>query len=139
MRYLEIVAVLCLATVSATPVAQADDRSRYAEPFTPAWAAPQLEMYPEVGPPGTQVQISGAKFHRDVEVFLGDQPMPIIERGGKYIVAVIPRYARGDDYIYVVDNTGRARTAVPFDVIRSPRYRGPRYDPRYRDPRYRRW
>jgi hypothetical protein len=120
MRYLEIVAALCLAT----GVAHADDVwSRYAEPFTPQWAAPMLDVYPAGGPPGTRIEIRGSKFHRSAQVFLGDQPMPIVAFGDRFIVAVVPRYVRGDDFIYVVDGTGRARSFVPFDVIRSPRYR----------------
>jgi len=124
MRYIETVAALCVAAVCGAGIARADDVwSRYAEPFTPAWAAPMLEVYPEGGPPGTEVEIRGSKFHRSVQVFLGDQPMPIIAFGDRFIVAVVPRYVRGDDYIYVVDRTGRARSFVPFDVVRSPRYR----------------
>ncbi len=124
MRPIEIVVTLCVATASSAGIAQADDyRSRYAEPFTPAWAAPVLDVYPAGGPPGTPVEIVGAKFHRSVQVFFGDQPMQIIELGRRHIVAVIPPYARATDFIYVVDNTGRARTVVPFDVVRSPRYR----------------
>jgi hypothetical protein len=118
MRPLEIVVALCVAAGS-TSVAQADDRwSRYAEPFTPDWAVPVLDVYPQGGPPGTQIEIVGSKFHRSVQVFLGDQPIPIVELGRRHIIAVIPRFARGDDFIYVVDATGRARTAVPFDVVR---------------------
>jgi hypothetical protein len=134
MRYIDIVAVVGLAISSVTPVAQADDRAaRYAQPFTPAWAAPQLDITPPGGPAGTQVQISGANFHDDVRVFYGDQPMPIVERGRKYIVATIPWNVRGDDFIYVVDSTGRARTFAAFDLIRTPRYRS---GPRYREPGY---
>ncbi len=141
MRTLEIVVAVCVAAAGGTRIVQADDRwSRYAEPFTPEWAAPVLDVYPQGGPPGTQIEIVGSKFHRSVQVFLGDQPMPIVELGRRHIIAVVPRFARGGDYIYVVDATGRARTAVPFDVVRSP-YRADRYRGPYRDrrPYDRRW
>ncbi|MBS1120710.1 MAG: hypothetical protein H6Q90_2938 [Deltaproteobacteria bacterium] len=134
MRYIEIIAVLSLAMLGATPVAQADDRGRYAPPFTPAWAAPQLGVDPPGGPAGTRVRITGANFHRTVRVFFGDQPMPILERGRGYIVAMIPWHVRRDDFIYVVDSTGRARTVAPFDVIRPRRWG---FEPRYREPGYR--
>ncbi|MBA3538903.1 MAG: IPT/TIG domain-containing protein [Deltaproteobacteria bacterium] len=140
MRSLKILAALAtLALVGATPlVADADDRGRYAPPFTPQWAAPQLDLSPEVGGAGTQVVIRGTRFHKDVGVYFGDQPMPIIERGDRYLVAVIPPYARGDDYIYVVDNTGRARTFAPFQVVRHGPYRYYRDHGRdYRDRDYR--
>lgn len=116
MRRFIVAALASIALLESAGAARADDRP-YAVPFTPEWAAPQLEARPYGGPPGSQVQISGAKFHQAVRVFYGDQPMPIVARGKRYVIAIIPRYVRHDDFIYVVDNTGRARTRVPFDVI----------------------
>jgi hypothetical protein len=137
MRFFEIVAASVIASVVAVAPADAQRYrpSDYAAPFTPAWAAPQLVVTPEFGPPGTEVQISGARFHRGVQVFYGDRPMEIIAIGKQAIVAVIPWGVRGADYIYVVDNTGRARTDVPFAIERAgrPYYRGP-YRDRYREP-----
>lgn len=124
MRYLEIVVAAAIATTVGVAPAQADRPrpSDYAPPFTPAWAAPQLEVSPGIGPPGTEVEISGAKFHRGVQAFYGDRPMPIIARDERHLVAVIPARVGGDDYIYVVDNTGRARTAYPFELAATPYY-----------------
>jgi hypothetical protein len=123
MRYFAIVLVMALSTSPA----RAQRYHGYAPPFTPAWAAPQLHVDPPAGAPGTVVRIGGARFHRGVRVFYGDQPMQILERGDRYVVAVIPPYARGGDFIYVVDNTGRARTQVPFDVQPDWRYSRPRW------------
>jgi hypothetical protein len=109
-------ALLGITILGTAPFARADDRP-YAIPFTPEWAAPQLDVIPYGGPPGTEVQISGHTFHRTVRVFYGDWPMPIVQRGKSYIIAVIPQYVRHDDFIYVVDSTGRARTRYPFDVV----------------------
>ncbi|HEU4613864.1 MAG TPA: hypothetical protein VFS15_17345 [Kofleriaceae bacterium] len=120
MRFFAIVFVMALSTSPAG----AQRWHGYAPPFTPAWAAPQLHVDPPAGAPGTVVRIGGARFHRGVRVFYGDQPMQILERGDRYVVAVIPPYARRGDFIYVVDNTGRARTRVPFEVTRRyPRHR----------------
>lgn len=109
-------AIVMFSVLGAAPIGHADDRP-YAIPFTPEWAAPQLDALPYGGPPGTEIQIGGHKFHRYVRVFYGDQPMAIVDRGKDYIVAVIPQYVRHDDYIYVVDETGRARTRYVFDVF----------------------
>lgn len=118
-------ALLTIAVLAAAPAAQAGrGRHYYAPPFTPEWAAPQLDIRPEFGPPGTQVQIRGVTFHDNVRFFYGGQPMTILEVGRKHAIAVIPPNVRGDDFIYVVDSTGRARSFEPFDVIRpSYRYR----------------
>ncbi len=114
---------ILMMTLLAASTAHADRRYYDAPPFTPAWAAPQLEVRPPVGPPGTQIEISGVKFHSGVRVFYGDVPMPILEVGRRYVVAVIPPGVRGDNFIYVVDNTGRARSVVPFDVVGRHRHR----------------
>ncbi len=134
MRYLEIVVAAAIAATIGVAPAEADRPrpSDYAAPFTPAWAAPQLDDNPGIGPPGTEVEISGSKFHRGVRVFYGDRPMQIIARDERHILAVIPPYVRNDDYIYVVDNTGRARTAFPFEVGADPYSR--RYEPRPLSP-----
>jgi hypothetical protein len=118
VRPFAIAAVLSCALAGAASA----DRGRYyyAPPFTPQWAAPQLDVRPEVGPPGTRVQITGVRFHDNVRLFYGNQPMPILELGRRHAIAVIPPNARGDDFIYVVDSTGRARSFVPFDVTRRP-------------------
>jgi hypothetical protein len=105
-----------IATLGTIGAPRADDR-RYAIPFTPEWAAPQLDVIPYGGPPGTTVEITGHRFHKAVRVFYGDQPIPIVDHGKNYIVAVIPRYVRHDDFLYVIDSTGRARTRLPFDVL----------------------
>lgn len=133
MRYFAIgLALVVLAMLGTTPAEAQRYRSRYAQPFTPEWAAPLLYVDPPSGPPGTTVRIGGARFHRGVRVFYGDQPMEILERGDRYVIAVIPPYARGDDFIYVVDNTGRARTEIPFEV--APRWRYSRPGPYSRYP-----
>jgi hypothetical protein len=120
MRYLEVVgAAIVAATVAASPAIA--DRYRpadYAPPFTPAWAAPQLGVEPQVGRPGTQVHIFGAKFHAGLQVFFGDHPMPIVAANKREIIAMVPWNAHGQDFIYVTDNTGRARTSFPFAVER---------------------
>src|SRR5262245_48723815 len=113
LRHDIVAGILNVAFVVTGAVVRADDRP-YAIPFTPEWAAPQLDMSPRIGPPGTEIYIFGTRFHADVGVFYGDLPMPILERGKRYIIAVIPPHPRRDDFIYVVDNTGRARTDVPF-------------------------
>lgn len=131
--------VSMLATVAAVSLAapqalaQHDHRGRGARPFTPAWAGPQLDVSPSSGPPGTRVRISGAKFHENVEVYYGDVPMQILRVGGRDIDAVIPPDVRGDHFIYVIDNTGRARTSYRFDLQRGP-YRRP-YERRYEHER----
>ena len=150
MRLFEIVVAGAIVATLGVGAAEAQRYrpSDYAPPFTPAWAAPQLVVIPEVGPPGTEVQISGARFHRGVQVFYGDRPMEIVAIGRRHIIAVIPWRVRHDEFIYVVDNTGRARTHIPFAIDRrgrpygrAPYYRDP-YDrrpyDRTRDP-YRRW
>lgn len=106
---------LALLLGASTNLAHAD--RPYAPPFSPAWAAPQLVADPPVAPPGTAVRISGAKFHRDVQAFYGDIPMQVLEVGDRYLVAVIPHHVHHEDFIYVVDNTGRARTAEPFALV----------------------
>lgn len=120
-------AVILVLALLAAPAARADDR--YASPFTPAWAAPQLSVTPEDGAPGTEVVIRGAKFHDGVSVYLGDVPMQIVRSTEREIVAVVPYGIRRDDYIYVIDPTGRARTAQLFRVwSRPPPFRaGPPY------------
>lgn len=142
MRIFEIVAAAVIATLLGASPADAQRRYRpsdFAEPFTPAWAAPQLVVTPDFGPPGTEVQISGSRFHRGVQVFYGDQPMQIVAIGKRHIIAVIPRGVRHADYIYVVDNTGRARTDIPFAIDRRGRpYRRDPYDRRYDSYRYER-
>jgi hypothetical protein len=115
MRHL-VAGILSVTILGLAPIAQADRRP-YAVPFTPEWAAPQLDASPYGGPPGTEVEISGHKFNSLVRVFYGDQPMFIVQRGKDFIVAVIPQYVRHDDFIYVMDSTGRARTRLPFDVL----------------------
>ena len=120
--------MILMAIGALANVAQAD-RSRYAPPFTPMWAAPQLGAEPRAGAPGSYVRIYGATFHRYVQVFYGDQRMQIVEVGKRYIIAKIPWHVRHDDFIYVIDSTGRARTAEPFALYR-PRYEG--YYPRAR-------
>ena len=116
--------ILGMIIERATTVAADRPRyDRYAPPFTPAWAAPYLVVTPDYGAPGMQVEISGAKFHRDIGVYYGGEPMEVLAVSDRVILAVIPWRARGSDFIYVVDNTGRARTAVPFGLERSNRYR----------------
>lgn len=110
--------LISIAAAAGTNVAQADKPADYAPPFTPMWAAPQLTADPPVGGPGTVIQIYGAKFHRQVQAFYGNQPMQVIEVGDRYILAVIPQYVRHEDFIYVVDSTGRARTSEPFALVR---------------------
>ena len=122
MRYVAFVAALLMVAAPA----EADRKPRpsdYAEPFTPGWAAPLLFVTPDYGAPGMQVEISGAKFHRYVQVFYGDRPMEILAVGKRYIIAVIPWHVRHHDFIYVVDSTGRARSAVPFALEHPRRYR----------------
>ncbi len=122
MRYVAFVAALLMFGAPAPVSADRKPRpSDYAAPFTPGWAAPQLVVTPEYGAPGMQVQISGATFHRGVQVFYGDRPMEILAVGKRDIIAVIPWHARHHDFIYVVDSTGRARTAVPF-ALEYPRH-----------------
>lgn len=113
--------VIALALGASPNLAHAD--RPYGPPFTPAWAAPQLIADPPAAPPGTAVRISGAKFHRYVQAFYGDQPMQVLEVGDRYLVAVIPYHVRHEDFIYVVDNTGRARTAEPFALLRHHHHR----------------
>jgi hypothetical protein len=115
MRLL-LAAILSATILGPAPIAHADDR-RWAIPFTPEWAAPQLDARPYGGPPGTEVEIFGHKLSRAVRVFYGDQPMFIVERGKDYVIAVVPQYVRHDDFIYVTDSTGRARTRFAFDVL----------------------
>jgi hypothetical protein len=115
-------AMLTVTMLGLAPSTRADDRP-YAIPFTPEWAAPQLDAVPYGGPPGTEIEIGGHKFHRAVRAFYGDRPMLIVARGKDYIVAVIPQYVRHDDFIYVVDETGRARTRYVFDVFPRRHYR----------------
>ena len=65
MRFFPMVVALALAVTPAS--AQRYARNYYApQPFTPEWAAPQLIVIPEVGAPGTQVeiQIPGKRFHK---------------------------------------------------------------------------
>lgn len=135
MRIFEIVAAAAIATMLGAGPVEAQRRPRpadFAEPFTPAWAAPQLVVTPEFGPPGARVQISGARFHRGVQAFYGDLPMQIVAVGKRHIIAVIPWGVRHADYIYVIDNTGRARTVTPFAIERPGRpYRRAPHDPRY--------
>ena len=122
MRYVAFVAALLMVAAPA----DADRRPRpsdYAQPFTPGWAAPLLVVTPDYGAPGMQVQISGAKFHRGVRVFYGDQPMEILAVGKRDILAVIPWRVQHHDFIYVVDSTGRARSAVPFAIEFADHYR----------------
>lgn len=125
MRLIRLLIGLVLAVgVGAAPADAQRYPQRYPQdyvpPFTPYWAAPQLEVYPAIGPPGSRVEITGSKFHRGLQVFYGDRPMQILAVGNRAIVAVIPPGARGDDYIYVTDITGRARTKLPFAVERPP-------------------
>ena len=54
--------------------------SVYEPPFTAAWAAPVLTADPPFGRPGTEVRITGATFHRGIEVFFGTDPMPMLAR-----------------------------------------------------------
>jgi hypothetical protein len=119
MRLFEIVAIL--AMVSA-PAGADRPRRITAPPFTPEWAAPQLVVTPEVGRAGTEVEVAipGKSFHRGVQLFYGDHPMRIVAVGKRSILAVIPWRAYGSDFIYAVDYTGRARTGVPFTVVRPP-------------------
>src|SRR5690606_18438090 len=88
----------------------------------------QLHVEPPDGPPGTWVLITGADFDRDAQVFYGDVPMPVVEVDEGRIVAIVPQ-VRGDDFIYVVDDTGRARTAVPFGMHRGRYDRTDRFHP----------
>lgn len=120
MRMLEI--VVALAVAGAAPAAADRYPRSYAPPFTPDWAAPQLVVIPEVGTPGMQVeiQIPGKRFHRGVQVFYGDRPMQVLGVHKHTILAVIPWRAHRDDFIYVVDPTGRARTTIPFTLARPP-------------------
>ncbi len=122
MRY--FLMALALALVAAPAAADRYPRSYDAQPFTPDWAAPQAVAIPEVGAPGTQVeiQIPRKKFHGNVQVFYGDRPMQILGVNRHSILAVIPWRAYRDDFIYIVDSTGRARTTVPFTLAR-PQYR----------------
>jgi len=113
-------AMLTVTMLGLAPAARAD--RPYTIPFTPEWAAPQLDAFPISGPPGTEVQIGGHKFHRDVAAFFGDQPMTTTGRGKAYIVAFIPQVWGHDDFIYVVDETGRARTRYVFDVFARRRH-----------------
>lgn len=106
-------------------VAVADDRHR---PYSPSWAAPQLLVTPDTGPPGTVVAIRGMEFHGFVSVSYGDQRMQLVRASRHEIVAMIPPNVRGADYIYVVDQTGRARTVLPFRVDRGWRPPVPQFD-----------
>lgn len=119
MRFFPI--ILALALAAAPAGADRYPRS-YAPPFTPEWAAPQLIVIPEVGPPGTQIeiQIPGKKLHGMPQVFYGDRPMQVLGVTRHTILAVIPWRVNRDDFIYIVDPTGRARTTVPFTLARPP-------------------
>jgi hypothetical protein len=80
-------------------------------------------VIPEVGAPGTQVeiQIPGKRFHKNaVQVFYGDRPMQILGVTRHSILAIIPWRAHRDDFIYLVDPSGRARTTIPFTLARPP-------------------
>jgi hypothetical protein len=135
-RVTRILFLAALTAALVAPEAWAQRRDQ-APPFTPGWAGPQLEARPGSGPPGTEVRISGARFRDGVRVYYGDQPMRIVDRRDRVIVAVIPRGARDDRHIYVVDPSGRARTEVRFRLGPDPRFRDPRFeDPRFRDPRF---
>lgn len=143
MRTFIVVMTLVIIAIIAASAADAQRWRRYEPPFTPAWANPQLHVFPDGGPGGTEVQIRGAKFHDGLRVFYGDRPMRILDASDRHIVAMIPWDVRHDDYIYVVDRTGRARTVVPFAVHR-PRSRyydrppGRSYE-RSPSPYYRAW
>ncbi len=120
MRSITSILLLCVGFFGTVRTAHADRR---APAFTPDWAAPQLTADPPDGPPGTQIVIRGPRFHNNVQVFYGNVPMQIVGVGDREIVALVPDGVRGANYIYVVDNTGRARTSVPFQVWAGP----PRY------------
>jgi hypothetical protein len=95
----------------------------YAQPFTPAWAAPLIHVDPPFGRPGQQVRITGTSFRRNTQAFYGNQPMQILALNRREIIATVPWNARGRNFIYVWDQTGRARTPFAFVVDRrNPRY-----------------
>jgi hypothetical protein len=122
MRYLVIAAFAAMVGTGTASAQRVGQRPMdYAQPFTPAWAAPLIHVDPPFGRPGQQVRITGAPFNRRVQVFYGNQPMQILAVNKREIIATIPWYARGRDFIYVVDVTGRARTPYAFVVNR--RYR----------------
>jgi hypothetical protein len=137
MLRISLAAGLAILALGVSAPADAQRRADRVRPFTPAWAAPQLDVYPHAGRPGERVVISGARFGRGARVYYGHQPMRVLEREERRIVAVIPRGARGDRFIYVVDRTGRARTFQLFALHRRGDYYD-HYDDDY-DPYDDRW
>ena len=131
MKTVVVAAGLAMASAGAGErVAAAQDREEAARarPFTPRWAAPQLELSPRGGPPGTAVAIRarGAEFSEVAEAYYGSLPMRILRREDDELVVRIPYSAARDQFIYVVDRVGRARTIRAFSLDEPGRpYRDP--------------
>jgi hypothetical protein len=145
MRYSMIALVTATAGVlalSSQASAQQWNPDR-ARPFSPQWAAPQLEVQPRGGPPGTPVRITGEGVGgADVRAYYGDRRMEILRRGDDTLVAEIPAGVRGDDFIYVVGDGGRARTVERYDLqsrFRDQDRRSRYYDQPWESERYQPW
>lgn len=123
-RTIALVAAAAAALAFSSTASAQDRYADRAVPFTPGWAAPQLEVTPWSAVPGEPVQVSGPGMGGDeVRVYYGDQRMRVIRRGDDSVVAIIPRDARGDRFIYAVGDTGRARTIDRIDLNRQASYR----------------
>ena len=139
MKVFGLAAGLALASAGAGErVAAAQDREEAARarPFTPRWAAPQLDLSPAGGPPGTSVVIRarGAEFSEVAEAYYGSLPMRILRRDDEELIVRIPPSATRDQFIYVVDRVGRARTIRAFSLDEPGRpYRD------WRDPYHAPW
>lgn len=83
---------------------------------------PALSSFaPNMGPPGTQVTITGANFTDRTAAFFGNLPCRVISRTPPSIVVVeIPAGAQGTDYLWVEDAGTRIKSTQTFQVIAPP-------------------
>ena len=85
--------------------------------FSFAESAQITRFAPQSGVPGTRVEIVGAGFQQNDQIYIGNVALRIERVTPQRIVAVIPDGAQSD-YLYVVAADGsRVRTPSRFDVL----------------------
>lgn len=96
------------------------------EPFTVLEATAITEFQPRIGPPGTQVTITGTGFsadRRDNRVYLNNARAQVDQASPTQLVVTLPRRAASGKILVDVRGAGRAETSEEFRIQYPPQIR----------------
>ncbi|WP_428266129.1 IPT/TIG domain-containing protein [Haliangium sp.] len=75
---------------------------------------------PAAGWPGAELTIEGGPFSERARVRLGRARLPVVRGSAEALVVVVPRRARGRDYVWVEDGPRKIRSPKQFQVLEPP-------------------